>query len=64
MDAKGARELARRIESNPGVAARPASVDLPAGALPLYQWFGGAVTTRETPPSSPEKRLSLRRRGR
>jgi hypothetical protein len=61
MDAQGARDLARRIESNQRSADRPVAADVPAGTLPLYQWFGGgsAEPATETPP--PAKGPSLRR---
>jgi hypothetical protein len=69
MDAKGARELTRRLGPNAEVAAelaaRPMPDDVPADALPLYRWFGGggsggsAAQTIE--PSPPEMRPWLRR---
>jgi hypothetical protein len=61
MDAQGARDLARRIGSNPEGAARPAPADAPAGSLPVYQWFGGGTAPRATEPSPSAKRPSLRR---
>jgi hypothetical protein len=61
MDAEGARELARRIGSNPESAARPVPADAPAGALPLYQWFGGGTAARTAEPSARAERPSLRR---
>jgi len=68
MDAEGARELARRIGSNPESAARPVPADVPSGALPLYQWFGGGRTTRPTaepaPPAETPSPRRMRFRGR
>jgi len=61
MDAKGARDLARRIGSNPGLAARPVPADVPAGSLPLYRWVGGGAAERTDEPSPPATRPSLRR---
>jgi len=43
MDAKGARELAKRIGSNAELVARAAPADVPAGSLPLYRWVGGSA---------------------
>jgi len=67
MDAEGARELARRIGSNPKSAAQPVPADAPAGALPLYQWFGGDTTARTTtepspPAERPARKLRFRSR--
>lgn len=62
MDAKGARDLARRIGSNAELAPQPAPADVPAGSLPVYQWFGGGhASARATEPSPPAARPSLRR---
>lgn len=62
MDAEGARELTRRIGATSGAAARPVAADAPAGALPVYQWFGGDKTAHETEPSPPAAgRPTLRR---
>ncbi len=62
MDAKGARELARRLGSNTGFSARPAPADVPEGSLPLYRWVaGGGSAARATEPSLPARRASLRR---
>jgi hypothetical protein len=63
MDAKGARELTRRLGPNAGVAARPAPADVPADAMPLYHWFGSrpATSTTATEPSPPSRRAWLRR---
>jgi hypothetical protein len=63
MDAEGARELTRRIGATAGSAARPVPADAPAGALPLYQWFGGGKTAARATeqPSPPADRPTLRR---
>jgi len=61
MDAKGARDLARRLGSNTGFAARPAPADVPEGALPLYRWVAGGAAARVAEPSEPARRQSLRR---
>ena len=61
MDANGARELARRIGSNAGLAPQPVPVDVPADSLPLSRWVGVVVGTRATEPSPPAKRSTLRR---
>lgn len=61
MDAKGARELTRRLGANAGLPAPAAPVDIPDDALPLYHWVGTAVAARATEPSPPAQRPSLRR---
>ena len=64
MDAQGARDLARRIGSNPGLTARPAPADVPDDSLPLYRWVGGGggrAAARMAEPSTPVRRTWLRR---
>ncbi len=61
MDAQGARDLARRIESNARLTPRPAPAEAPAGPLPVYRWFGGAGQARATEPAAPAQRPSVRR---
>lgn len=61
MDAQGARDLTRRLGPNAGIATRPAAVDVPADAMPLYHWFGSRPAAHATEPSPPARRVWLRR---
>ena len=63
MDAEGARELTRRIGSNPPAAPRPVPAGVSAGALSLYRWFGGTddAVARPTEPTPPVRRPAPRR---
>ena len=60
MDAKGARDLAKRIGSNGELAARAAPADVPAGSLPLYRWVGGAAPAPAIESSPLARRLTPR----
>jgi hypothetical protein len=39
MDIDGAKALKERLAQTAWVKARPASVDVPDGAPPVYHWF-------------------------
>lgn len=62
MDVEGARELARRIGSNAGVAPRPVPANVSAGAMGVYRWFnGGGSAARPIEPPPPALRPLQRR---
>ena len=49
MDIAGAKALKQRLGSNGVDEARPAIVDVPADAPPVFRWVGVKQATPETP---------------
>ena len=52
MDIAGAKALKDRLRSDEEVEPQPAraDVDVPEGALPVFQWLGVTPPERQAPP--------------